>query len=70
MPYIHGRYVPGDRPVLCDICGFAYAFSEMRKGIFGKQKGFVVCPDCFDPVHPLFNPPRIKAEPPLKKVGG
>jgi hypothetical protein len=46
------KYIPGDRPVECDICGFVYRFSQMRKGVMGNQKGFNVCPPCFDDIHP------------------
>ncbi len=52
MPYNTGKYIPGDRPVECDICGFDWRFSQIRKGISGNQKGFNVCPDCFDEKHP------------------
>ena len=69
MPYKVGRYIPGDRPVDCDVCGFTWNFSDMRKGLFKKQKGLAVCPDCFDEVHPLFNPPRMRPKEKLRKVG-
>jgi len=45
-------YVLGDRKVDCDICGYTYRFSQMRKGVSGKQVGLNVCPDCFDEEHP------------------
>lgn len=45
-------YVPGDRLVDCDVCGFTYRVSEVRRGVTGKQKGLVICTPCFDPVHP------------------
>ena len=45
------RYELGNRWVLCDVCGFGYRFSEMRKGVSGTQKGFSICPECFDPKH-------------------
>lgn len=57
MAYYPG-YKPGDRKVACDVCGFTYRFSEMRKGITGKQKGLTVCPDDFDRIHP--NEERVK----------
>jgi len=47
MPY-SGGYIPGDRKYLCDICGFPYRFSEMRRGYSKDQSGYAVCPDCFD----------------------
>ena len=49
---VSGGWIAGDRKYLCDICGFEYRFSQMRKGISGNQKGFDVCPDCFDERHP------------------
>ena len=52
MKKMDRRYVLGDRWVLCDICDFGYRFSEMRKGVSGKQKGLNVCPVCFDEPHP------------------
>ncbi len=50
MPYSE-HYIPGNRLVICDICGFEYRFSQMRKGVSGKQKGLNVGPVCFDPKH-------------------
>ena len=41
-------YIPGNRWQICDICGFEYRFSEMRPGV-DRQKGYKVCPDCYDP---------------------
>ncbi len=69
MPYIHGKYTPGDRPVECDDCGYTWNFSDMRKGVAGKQKGLNICPDCFDSVHPLDNIPKMRPAQPLRKVG-
>ena len=68
MPYSR-RYIPGDRLYQCDVCGFDYRFSQMRKGISHKQKGFDVCPTCFDPKHPNEDwktPGRVEGK--LKKV--
>lgn len=48
-------YIPGDRLVECEICGFEWRFSQMRKGVSGKQIGFIVGPNCFDPIHPNEN---------------
>lgn len=48
----HRGYIPGDRLVDCDVCGFTYRVSEVRRGVMGKQKGLIVCGPCFDPVHP------------------
>ena len=45
-------YIPGERKVDCDVCGFTYRFSEMRKGVSGNQKGMNVCPPCYDEKHP------------------
>jgi hypothetical protein len=46
------RYIAGDRWVRCDECSFGYRFSQMRKGVSLRQKGFHVCPTCFDTRHP------------------
>lgn len=51
-------YQPHGRKVICDVCGFYKRQGEMRKGVFGKQKGLEVCPDCFDSVHPNERPVR------------
>ncbi len=51
MPYAEG-YIPGDRKYDCDVCGFTWRFSQMRKGVAGSQKGLDVCPDCFDEKRP------------------
>ena len=45
-------WIPGDRLVECDVCGFDDRFSRVRKGVSGTQKGFNVCPDCFSDKHP------------------
>jgi len=70
MARMTNRYIPGDRWVECDVCGFAYRFSEMRKGVAGKQKGLSVCPTDYDTVHPNegWKLP-FKPEGKLKKVG-
>lgn len=46
------QYTPGERLVDCDICGFTYRFSEIRKGVSGNQKGLNIGPDCWDAQHP------------------
>lgn len=57
------HYKPGDRLVECDICGFTYRFSQMR-----KQNGFVVCPKDYDQPHPLDDKPEIRAKSKLPEV--
>jgi hypothetical protein len=52
MQRMNRKYIPGNRWVKCDICGYGYRFSQMRKGIMPKQKGYDVCPPCFDEMHP------------------
>ncbi len=47
----YSTYIPGDRLVDCDVCGFTYRVSEVRRGVMGKQKGLVICAPCFDPIH-------------------
>ena len=51
MPVLRGFKSAG-RKVVCDICGQYWRQGAMRKGVFGKQKGLLVCPSDFDPVHP------------------
>lgn len=63
------HYIKGDRLVDCDICGFTFRFSQMRIGVSGKQKGLVIGPDCFDPIHPNEIPFTLRQKKPLKKVG-
>lgn len=67
MPYSR-TYIPGDRLMICDVCGFPYRFSEMRKGVSGKQKGLTVGPACFDPVHPHDRKVKLRPAQPLPKV--
>lgn len=67
MPYSR-VYIPGDRLVDCDICGLAYRRSQMRKGIFGNQKGLIVCPFDFDGVHPNDARVPFKAEGKLMEI--
>lgn len=62
------RYIPGDRLVECDICGFDYRFSQMRKGIAKGQIGFNVCPTDFDLPHPLDNKPELRKKRKLPEV--
>jgi len=58
------RYIPGNRWVECDLCGFGYRFRQMRKGVAGTQKGFDICPECFDEPNP-----GDKWKMPVKKEG-
>ena len=69
MTYHHNIYKPGDRKVQCAVCGFVYRLSEMRTGVAGTQKGYAVCPTCFDPIHPLDNKPPLRPAPAMKSVG-
>jgi len=69
MTYHHNIYKPGDRKVQCAICGFVYRLSEMKTGVSTRQKGYAVCPDCFDPVHPLENKPSLRSAPAMKTIG-
>lgn len=63
------HYIKGDRIINCDGCGFTYRFSQMRKGVSGTQKGFIFCPECYDPLHPSEIPFTLQPKKPLKKVG-
>ena len=63
------RYIPGDRWVRCDECGFGYRLSQIQKGVSLRQKGHHVCPDCFDYRHPNTDwrlPPKQEG----KLIGG
>jgi hypothetical protein len=69
MPYSPlYKYIPGDRKVDCDVCDFTWRFSQMRKGIAEGQKGLEVCPDCFDPIHPRENTPKLRKKSKLPEV--
>ena len=59
MPYTPG-FIPGDRLVECEICGFTYRYSQMRRGVSRDQKGVIVCPDDFDLPHPNDEKPKIR----------
>lgn len=62
-------FIPGNRYVTCDICGFDWRFNDMQRGINRQQKGLIVCPRCFDDVHPLdtpVKPPREKGPEPVR----
>jgi hypothetical protein len=61
--YVHGEY-----KIACDICGFIYHFSRMRRGVSGKQKGLIVGPKCFDNIHPRDIKTRLRPKRPLPKV--
>lgn len=41
-------FIKGDPWILCETCGGQERFSVMRKGVSIKQKGFNVCPLCYD----------------------
>lgn len=60
MPYSN-KYIKGEMLVTCDVCGFDYRLSQMRKGVAGSQKGLNVCPKDFDPEHPRDNPPKLRS---------
>lgn len=63
MVYQSKRYKTGDRWVTCDICGYDYRFSQMR-----KLRGLNVCPVDYDGEHPLDDKPKIRKKRPLPKV--
>ena len=63
------RYIPGDRWVRCDECGFGYRYSQIKEGVSLRQKGLGICPDCFDYRHPNTDwrlPPKQEG----KLIGG
>jgi len=45
------KYRLGDSLINCDICGFEYFYSQMKR----NSDGLVVCPTDFDPPHPRDN---------------
>lgn len=61
-------YVPGDRLVDCDVCGFTYRVSQVRRGVTGNQKGLIICQPCFDPEHPNDAPVPHKREGQLREI--
>jgi len=63
------HYIPGNRIVDCDSCGFTYRFLQMRRGVSKGQKGLVICPVCYSPIHPDEIPFTLNPKKPLKKVG-
>lgn len=46
MPFT--RYVPGDWNAICDVCGFRYKASQLRK----RWDGLMVCEADWEPRHP------------------
>jgi len=67
MPYTR-VYIPGDRLVDCDRCGFTCRYSQMRRETERTSKGLVVCPECFDGPHPLEILPRHRPEGKVERV--
>jgi len=66
---VSNHYIKGNRIIDCDICGFTYRFSQMCKGVSGKQKGFIVCPKCYSPLHPSEIDFTLQPKKILKEVG-
>ncbi len=65
MPKSLHRAIPGDRLMLCDICGYEYHVSDLKKGKAEGQRGLNVCEKDYDPIHPRENTPKLS---PPKKV--
>lgn len=63
------KYIPGNRYIECDVCGFTYRFSAMKKGIAEGQRGWNVCPADYDPVHPRERRVKLTPKQPTKDVG-
>ena len=57
------KYIAGDRLVDCDICGFTYRYSQMR-----KQDGLTVCPKDFNKDQPRDTAPKPRTINPLPEV--
>jgi len=47
-------YKPGDYLVICDRCSFRKYASECRL----EWNGLFTCPECWEPKHPQFTPPK------------
>jgi hypothetical protein len=55
-------YVPGDYNATCDVCGFEYKASKLRR----RWDGFMVCDKDFETRHPqdlIKSPPAEKTPP-------
>ncbi len=68
MPYDTGIYKPNDRKYNCDICGYTWRFSDIKRGVADGQRGYGVCPDCFDPVHPRERNPILRPKTKLEQI--
>jgi len=67
-------YKSGDNWAICDRCGFKYRASRIRRE---PRTGYLVCPACYDPRHPLDSyrakadrllPKIVRPEPPAREV--
>ena len=69
MQRMNQKVILGDRWVRCDECGFGYRYSQIKAGVSLSQRGYHVCPTCFDDRHPHTdwkNKPRKEG----KLIGG
>ena len=61
-------YIPGDRLVDCERCGFTFRFSQMSRETERTSRGLVVCPRCVDGPHPLEERVRNRPEGKVPRV--
>ena len=54
MAYAAGKHAYG----LCDICGQRYKYSSLKK----NWKGYMVCPQDYEPKEPQLQPKAIKGD--------
>lgn len=50
------KYVHGTSNAICDVCGFKYKLSDLRK----RWDGMLVCNEDWESRHPLDYPPSIR----------
>ena len=55
MAYASGKH----SVAICDRCGFRYKYTQLKK----EWTGFRVCSECYEPKHPLLEPPRNLPDP-------
>ena len=61
--YPENRYVAGTYKRECDVCGFDFLRSELRK----RWDGAIVCKEDYEDKHDRDKPPRVIHERPFKR---
>ena len=59
MPYSN-KYKKGGILSTCDVCGFDYRLSDLKKGVSSAQTGLMVCEVDFDDKHLRDTPPKLR----------